>query len=89
MKHLFAPAALFLLAGCAAGTSGTVPVDSAKALYFLEAAGCITNAAAAAAAPVVQATSDAQGNAVLAIVGGLSGIACKISVPAAAVAPTA
>lgn len=64
----------------------TLQADASKALYFLQAAGCVVNAAGAAAAPVVQAVSDAKGNAVLSTVDSLSGKVCSVTVPATAVA---
>lgn len=67
-------------------TPQPIQINQQTALWYLQAAGCITAQLAVAAAPVVQATSDGQGNIVLAAVGASAAVACKVSVPAAAVA---
>lgn len=91
-------AASLALAGCASsgsvagGNTGPLPpanqlpqIDPQKVSYFLQAVGCITAEAAAVAAPVVQVIGDGKGNAVLAATNAGASVACKTTVPVAAV----
>jgi hypothetical protein len=89
--------AVLMLAACAGsapgGNSAPLPplpqIDPVKAMYYLQAAGCITAEAAAVAAPIVQASADGAGNAVLAATAAGATVACKVSVPLPAVAAAA
>jgi hypothetical protein len=88
---------ILVLAGCAGSSpgasAGSIPhlpaIDQEKALYFLKAAGCVGDVAADVAAPIVQAKSDAKGNAVLTTAGNVLGKVCSVSVPPPAVAAPA
>jgi hypothetical protein len=81
-------------------TPAQIQADQAKALYYLQAAGCINeavvNTASAIAAPIVATQAGPAGSVVLGLVDGAvneaatasnGGQPCTVTVPASAVAP--